>query len=107
MIKARIHIVRALCLVVAGFAMLFSGCTRNNGDIGLWFGTWHMLSVTADGETETGYDKDIFWSFQNDILLLTRIQTGNDGIHCVERRYGTWREDGDMLFINFVYEICQ
>ena len=103
MIKARIHIVRALCLVVAGFAMLFSGCTRNNGDIGLWFGTWHMLSVTADGETETGYDKDIFWSFQNDILLLTRIQTGNDGIHRVERRYGTWREDGDMLFINFSY----
>ncbi len=103
MIKVRKYVARALCLALMAGGMFLTGCTRNNGDIGEWFGTWHMVSVTADGDLDGGYKKDIFWSFQNNILMLTRIQTENNGMHRAERRYGTWCEEENLLFVNFSY----
>lgn len=95
---------RILFPALMSFAILpYTGCTRNNGDIGMWFSTWHMISVAADGDADTAYKKDIFWSFQNDILQLMRIQTGNDGMHRVERRYGTWHEGKCSIIVNFSY----
>jgi hypothetical protein len=26
-----------------------ASCTRNHGDIGMWFGTWHVEQITAGG----------------------------------------------------------
>ena len=37
-------------LIIPLLAMLvFSACTRNHGDIGIWFGTWHVEQITAGG----------------------------------------------------------
>lgn len=83
----------------------FTGCTRNNGDIGPWFGTWHLMSIEAYGVPEDGYDGDIFWAFQNDVIAMTRVNTADNGMHSTgkSRVHGTWREDDGALFLNFTY----
>lgn len=95
----------AIMAVVAMVGILSGGCTRNNGDIGPWFGSWHLMSVKADGVVEAGYTGDIFWAFQNNVVMLTRIHTGNDGMHSTgeSREHGTWSEDDGVLWLNFTY----
>ena len=58
-------IVLTVCLL-PGF--LQQGCTRNNGDIGNWFGRWQITEILADGTPESGYRGEFFLDFQNDII---------------------------------------
>ena len=88
--------------LVALFAILCMGCTRNNGDIGDWFGTWQMTVITADGEPVAGYERNIFWKFQNEIVNLVMVETG-EVAHGRNDRWGTWQEEGDRLLVNFTY----
>lgn len=79
-----------------------AGCTRNNGDIGDWFGTWQMTAIMADGEPVAGYERNIFWKFQNEILNLVRVDTG-EGENSRDDRWGTWKQEGDRLMVDFTY----
>ena len=71
-----------------------SGCTHNDGDIGIWFGTWQVEQITCDGENlpDTYYNPStvpLYFQFQGD----TRHNQLVD--------YGTWSEDGDKMTISF------
>lgn len=91
------YLLSALILIIS------NSCTRNNGDIGPWFGTWHLESIMVDGNPEVNYENNIFWAFQSEVIFLTRVPVGKPGMHTVEKRFGTWRETEGMLYLKFAY----
>ncbi|MBD5225270.1 MAG: lipocalin family protein [Bacteroidales bacterium] len=82
---------------------VLTSCTRNNGDIGPWFGTWHLESIMVDGNPEVEYENNIFWAFQSEVIFLTRVPVDSPGMHTVEKRFGTWREADGTLYLKFAY----
>jgi len=77
------HITILILLLLA-----FSSCTHNNGDIGIWFGTWHVESITTDG-TPANVDGDYFFQFQNKVLRVSKVGSHEQTIES----FGTWNED--------------
>lgn len=93
-------------LLPTAFALILiaalSGCTRNNGDIGILFGTWQLDQIDTDNVPDTDYERNIFWKFQNDIIQLTKVypEAVTPGYSSVT---GTWNEDNGYLFMNFTH----
>ena len=82
-----------ICMIM----ILLSACTRNHGDIGIWFGTWHVDQITAGG-TPVNVEGDYFFQFQNKVFRVSNV-----GAHQqVEESYGTWQEnEGGKMAIDF------
>ncbi len=76
-----------------------SGCTHNNGDIGPWFGAWVLDSIEIDGQPDDTYGRNIFWSFQNEVIKIS-VQHPYGG---VSDHFGTWAEEGKTLQLNFTH----
>ena len=79
-------------------AMLLGGCTRNNGDIGDWFGKWQVMEIRVDGVAETDYEPRYFWEFQNDIIRLVWVGPNGydrDTYYC----FGTWKQPSDNAMV--------
>ena len=76
--------------------LVIGSCTRNHGDIGLWFGTWHVESITAGGMPIT-FEGDYFFQFQSKVFRVSQV-TGHE--NTVES-FGTWDENGDKMTIDF------
>lgn len=86
-------------LIIPLLAMLvLASCTRNHGDIGIWFGTWHVERITA-GETPITVDDDYFFQFQSKVFRVSQVSTHEQ----VVESYGTWQEseDGSMMTVTF------
>lgn len=82
------------CLMLS----LSSGCTRNNGDIGVWFGKWQITEMRVDGEPVEEYEQRFFMEFQNDIIRLVWVgPTGydRDTYYC----FGTWQQPSEQSFV--------
>ena len=80
--------------------MSLCGCTCNDGDIGNWFGTWHLDEMTIGGETDTSYGGDLFWQFQNNVFCMRKVTE----YHEYYPRWGTWAEiDGKTLRLDFTH----
>jgi len=82
--------------------IIVCGCTRNNGDIGEWFGTWQITEITADGNACEGYERNIFLKFQNTIVCMVRVNTSVGANHRDEA-WGTWGESDGFLSLDFTY----
>lgn len=81
------------CVTLLSTLALFflTGCTRNNGDIGHWFGHWQVMDILHDGKPQEGYAQQYFWEFQNNIIGMVWVAPGGydrDTYVC----YGTWEE---------------
>jgi len=89
--------IRLLTTLLAALAL--TACTHNNGDIGIWFGTWHVTTITANG-TPVAYDGDYFFQFQSSVFRVCLVQQHEQ----TTESYGTWSEadDGTTMSINFV-----
>ena len=86
-------------LYILSIVVLFalSACTRNHGDIGIWFGTWHVESITADGAPVT-VEGDYFFQFQNKVFRVSQV---GDHEQIVES-FGTWNDsENGKLVIDF------
>lgn len=84
-------------------ALLFGGCTRNNGDIGDLFGIWRLESLTADGEEIEfieGEMRALTWSFQSHIIYIRTIYDYNE----TGGFFGTWTKENSILILNFTHE---
>lgn len=84
--------------------LLVAGCTRHNGDIGDYFGEWRLEKMTADGvELPLYSDKDgvelYTWAFQGKLIQINVLMPRHEGDVFI----GSWREDGDILEINYSY----
>lgn len=82
------------------FALLLTatGCTRNNGDIGDWFGKWQVMEISVDGQPETGYEARYFWEFQNNIIRIAYVGPqgyDRETYYC----FGSWSQPADDAII--------
>lgn len=77
-----------------------TGCTRNNGDIGDWFGQWQQTEMLVDGAPNAEYHGQYFWMFQNDIICIMWLAPEGYAHQCYTV-YGTWSEQNGSLVLNF------
>ena len=94
--KKTLYIINILAICLLG------SCTRNHGDIGPWFGTWHVESITADGSiyqyiVPVDIDGDYFFQFQSKVF---RVSWVGDHEQAVES-FGTWDENYGKMTISF------
>ena len=77
--------------------LLLASCTRNHGDIGIWFGTWHVEQITAGG-TPVTVEGDYFFQFQNKVFRVSQVY----GHEQMVESFGTWEEqDGGKMTVSF------
>ena len=78
--------------------LLLSACTRNHGDIGIWFGTWHVEHITADG-TPVNVEGDYFFQFQSKVFRVSQVY----GHEQLVESFGAWNEseDGNGMVVTF------
>lgn len=89
-------------LYIMAIVMGLSACTRNDGNIGDWFGTWRVDSITIDGAVDTDYAPPyMFWKFQNSIV---QVITPDDFEHTSTSCYGMWKHVGNQLVLDFDYK---
>ena len=89
---------KTLLYIISLIAVLLLGsCTRNHGDIGIWFGTWHVEQITAGG-TRVNVEGDYFFQFQNKVFRVSQVY----GHEQLVESFGTWEEtDGNKMTISF------
>ena len=90
--KAAIYIISLFILLTLG------SCTRNHGDIGIWFGTWHVEQITANG-TPVNVEGDYFFQFQSKVFRVSQVY----GHEQMVASYGTWEESdgGRKMTVSF------
>ena len=76
--------------------LLMASCTRNHGDIGIWFGTWHVEQITAAG-TPVNVEGDYFFQFQSKVFRVSQVY----GHEQLVESFGTWSEDGSTMTVDF------
>ena len=53
------RLISHITLAVLAIFVLGS-CSKNNGDIGYWFGLWHLDSIEVNGEVDNNYDGNYY-----------------------------------------------
>ena len=87
---------KSLFIISVLSVLVLASCTRNHGDIGIWFGTWHVEQITADG-TPRNVEGDYFFQFQSKVFRVSQVY----GHEQMVDSYGTWDENGDKMTISF------
>ncbi len=90
------HIALVLTTLLA-----LSSCSHNNGDIGYWFGLWHLDTIEVDGVPDDGYDGNYYFMFQGKIFCIRWI---NEQQHEYIESFAKWQEsdDGKTMTVNFI-----
>ncbi|MDE6651244.1 MAG: lipocalin-like domain-containing protein [Paramuribaculum sp.] len=87
-----------ILFILAAFVLAGAGCTRNNGNIGSWFGTWQVVSITSgEGKIEK-LPYTVIVKFQSDIIQTTE----QFGSHEYNDYWANWRRAGTSLIIDGV-----
>ena len=81
--------VAAMILLV--MAAVSASCTKNNGDIGVWFGQWRVEKIEIDGVENSDYAGNLFFSFQNAVFEEKIVTPEHEAIAA----YGRWTENAD------------
>lgn len=87
---------KTLFIISVLSVLVLASCTRNHGDIGIWFGTWHVEQITADG-TPVNVEGDYFFQFQSKVFRVSQVY----GHEQLVESYGTWDENGDRMTVSF------
>ena len=87
-------------------ALVLGSCTRNHGDIGIWFGTWHVEYITTGGDiyqfsAPVDIEGDYFFQFQSKVFRVSQV---TDHEQTVES-FGTWDDEGEKMIIDFPDEL--
>ena len=90
--------------IVLLLVLVTCGCTRNDGDIGDYFGEWRLEKLTADGEAlplyTDGSGVELYtWAFQGKIIQIVEMLPRHEYVE----HTGSWREENDVLELNFSY----
>ena len=87
---------KTLFIISVLSVLVLASCTRNHGDIGIWFGTWHVEQITADG-TPKNVIGDYFFQFQSKVFRVSQVYGHEQPVES----YGTWDENGDRMTVSF------
>lgn len=91
MMKKTLYILALLSMLTLG------ACTHNDGDIGNWFGTWHILDISRDGE-KVITNGEYFFQFQSSVF---RVSIVNGHEQTIES-FGTWDDSTEgKIIISF------
>lgn len=83
-------------------ALCLSSCMQHNGDIGDWFGTWHLQTITVDGIEDNSYESNYFFQFQTDKVRLSEVApSGYPDL--LDECFGRWKQEGNTLTLDFSY----
>lgn len=91
---------RTLIISLLSIFML-SSCMHNNGDIGDYFGTWKVKTISVDGETDASYSGNVFFQFQSDVVRLVQNRSNYD----ITEYFGTWEGDENTLIIDLDHKV--
>lgn len=81
----------SISLLLVAMLALVASCTKNNGDIGMWFGQWRVEKIEIDGTAKEDYAGNLYFSFQNDVFEEKYVTPE----HEENNSYGRWTEDAD------------
>lgn len=77
--------------------LVLGACTRNHGDIGIWFGTWHVEQIIAGG-TPVNVEGDYFFQFQSHVFRVSQVY----GHEQTVESFGAWQEgESGKMTIDF------
>ena len=85
-----------LITIICMMLLVLASCTRNHGDIGIWFGTWHVEQITADG-TPVNVEGDYFFQFQSSVFRVSQVY----GHENLVESFGAWEEGDGKMTISF------
>ncbi len=88
-----------ITVLMATVLTLATGCTRNNGDIGLFFGSWLLTEIKADGTTDEDYAGNAVWAFQSGVVKMTMVYPW----HETSGYFGTWSEHDGYLELDYTH----
>ena len=84
--------------------LVLNACTQNKGNIGYWFGHWHLESITINSQKDTDYSGRVFWAFQSNVIEMIETHPGPDDVPLdMERAWGTWSEKDGNLVLDFTH----
>lgn len=92
--KTLTRIILLLATTMSALSVTTS-CTRNNGDIGDWFGRWEIMEIDADGTPVPGYEPRFAFAFQNDIVCISYYGEYAEKID----RWATWSQPADNMLL--------
>ena len=94
------RLISHITLAVLAIFVLGS-CSKNNGDIGYWFGLWHLDSIEVNGEVDNNYDGNYYFLFQGKVFCVRYVYEGN---HENIDAFAEWKESDDKKYvtINFI-----
>lgn len=78
--------------------MLMASCTRNNGDIGPLFGTWHVEQIEVDGTPLDTYSGNLFVMFQANVADWRLVDEVN---HTYVNAWASWQQEGNVITFRF------
>lgn len=84
-------------VMVLAALLLLPACTRNNGDIGPWFGAWKVESITVDGAPRADYEGNLFFLFQSNVVKLSMVQDHHESVDV----NGNWEESSGNMHLSF------
>lgn len=85
-------------VLIAITAVLFSSCTRNNGDIGELFGQWKVVSITVNGENTPDYNGVMYFAFQSSVYCQKIV---NEEAHWDDCVFAKWHYVESGIIIDF------
>lgn len=85
-------------LTIVALTAFFASCTHNNGDIGPWFGTWHVETIETDGMVRSDYSGGYFFQFQSTVFC---VRYSDEVRNEYQESFGRWSEDANTLTITF------
>lgn len=88
-------------LMLLPVMLLLSGCMHNNGDIGDFFGTWRVETITVDDAEDESYPGNVFFQFQTSVVRVVETLPHGDMMEC----FGSWSDEGDILILDFSYNV--
>lgn len=85
-----------ILFILAAMVLAAAGCTRNDGNIGAWFGTWQVTSISVNGTPMSDYKGNISVMFQNNIIKSVELLEH----HEQKEYFATWAVEGADLAID-------
>lgn len=91
------HSILTIAALIVATALLTCSCTRNNSDIGPYFGTWALVEASG-AYSVPGSDREVFLQFQSHTVCLRIVFTQT---HSYDAVFGNWDEKNGTLTLDF------
>ena len=87
-------------LLAATALVTLCGCTHNDGDIGLWFGLWHLDTIEVDGTPASDYDGNTYFMFQGKVFCVRNVK---ESTHTYDESYARWQQSDDRQAMTITF----